>query len=239
MSDPVSVSADQRYAHDMSDPLEDSDARKLLLSAGVVFRAGQASRILDEASPLLAAEGFDLHGPEPADIDAFRVALVGAVERINLERFTPVGVTRSHALSLIGVAVLAMCVGDADALNDLVMSVEADPADTARASVSHVIGVCLGRLDTWYADPRLRAKVAGTRTSSAVAGLSNATRDILARASAGGRAFSSLETLLQSHGSPTLLLAALFAVAATLAAWSEHDGTAMDALVRGVMSDQL
>ncbi|MGY4857249.1 hypothetical protein [Cryobacterium sp. AP23] len=229
----------------MSDPLEDSDARKLLLSAGVVFRAGQASRILDEASPLLAAEGFDvrggfdLRGPEPVDVDAFRAAIVDAVERINLERFTPIGVTRSHALSLIGVAVLAMCVGDADALNDLVMSVEAEPADTARASVPHVIGVCLGRLDTWYADPRLRAEVAGTRTSSAIAGLSNATRDILARASGGGRAFSSLETLLQSHGSPTLLLAALFAVAATLAAWSEHDGTAMDTLVRGVMTDQL
>lgn len=223
----------------MSDPLEDSDARKLLLTAGVVFRAGQAGKILDEASPLLAAEGIDLRGPAPVDVDAFRAAVVDAVERINLERFTPVGVTRAHALSLIGVAVLAMCVADTEALNELVMSVEPEPADDSRASVCHVIGVCLGRLDTWHTDPRLAAAVAGTRTSSASAGLSNATRDILAFASAGGRAFRSIDTLLLRHGSLTLLLAALFAVAASLAAWSAHDGTGMDELVRGVMTDQI
>jgi hypothetical protein len=223
----------------MSDPLDDSDARKLLLRAGVVFRSGQAGKILDEASPLLAAEGIDLHGPPPVDVDAFRAAVVDAVERINLERFTPVGVTRAHALSLVGVAVLAMCVADTEALNELVMSVEPEPDNAARASVSQVIGVCLGRLDTWHADPRLRAAVADTRASSTSAGLSNATRDVLAFASAGGRAFSSIDTLLMRHGSLTLLLAALFAVGASLAAWSAHDGTTMDELVRALMTGQI
>jgi hypothetical protein len=132
-----------------------------------------------------------------------------------------------------------MCVADTEALNELIVSVEPEPADVARASVSNVIGVCLGRLDTWHTDPRLQAAVVETRTSSASAELSNATRDILALASSGGRAFSSIDTLLLRHGSLTLLLAALFAVAATLAAWSAHAGTSMDELVRRVMTDQI
>jgi hypothetical protein len=49
----------------VSAPLENPDARRLLLQAGIVCNLGQASKIIDELSPLLAAEGIDLRRPSP------------------------------------------------------------------------------------------------------------------------------------------------------------------------------
>jgi hypothetical protein len=55
------------YARRMSAPLDNPDARRLFLQAGIVCNLGQASKIIDELSPLLAAEGIDLHRPSPLD----------------------------------------------------------------------------------------------------------------------------------------------------------------------------
>lgn len=189
---------------------------------------------MDEISPLLAAEGFDLRWLGALDRRGFRTALANAVERINLEHYTAAGAAHAHALSLIGTAVRSMYAADTDALNRLIASINMEPQ-----VADHVIGVCLGRLDSWHANPATQGTVVGTRASTVSTGLTNATRDILALASPGGHAFRSIDSLVVRHGSLTLLAAALFAVAATLAAWAEHDGADVDELIRRMSAGRI
>jgi hypothetical protein len=235
----VSVPANRRYARRMSAPLDNPDARRLLQQAGIVCNLGQASEIIDELSPLLAAEGIDLHRPGPLDPVGFRTALADAVERIDLERYTPVEASRAHALRLVGVAVMAMCVADIRTLNEVIASIDPNPQDTRHASTAHVIGVCLGRLDSWHTNPTTRTAVAGTHATTTSTELTSATRDVLALASPEGHAFRSIRLLLVRHGTVTLLIAALFAVAASLAAWAEHDGMDMDDVISGMLEGRI
>jgi hypothetical protein len=81
-------------------------------------------------------------------------ALGRAVERRNLQNFTPAGETRSKTLTTL--RLIAEAIDDnnfalADAITN---SVEPEPAGDA-PSIAHLIGVSMGTLDAWYTGPAL------------------------------------------------------------------------------------
>lgn len=121
-------------------------------------------------------------------------------------------------------------------LNDLVDAVEIKPQNSDHASVAQVIGVGLGRLDTWYSDSALQAVVTGTRVTHADDDLTNATTNMIA-AARNNCTFDSIEALLLQHGAMSVMVATIFAVAATLESWAEHDGVPVKELTATVLLD--
>ena len=60
----------------------------------VEFKPGIAREMLRELAPLLAEEGIDVDNIDVADLQTLQRALNRAVERRNIELFSPVGATR-------------------------------------------------------------------------------------------------------------------------------------------------
>jgi hypothetical protein len=61
----------------------------------IQHRPGLAEEMLRELAPLLAEEGIDVDNIDVADLDTLQRALNHAVERRNMELFSPVGETRA------------------------------------------------------------------------------------------------------------------------------------------------
>src|SRR5436305_5501389 len=78
----------------------------------VEHKPGMADDMLRELAPLLAEEGIDLSGDTVPDIATLQAALNRAVERRNLELFTPVGATRHVAVNTLRRVVHALLAGD-------------------------------------------------------------------------------------------------------------------------------
>jgi len=186
----------------------------------IEHKPGMADEMLRELAPLLAEEGIDLSGDDPPDLATLQAALNRAVERRNLELFTPVGATRQLAIDTLRRVVQAVLLGDSATAGQLLEQVQPESPDNSVATVSSCIGIALGLLDD-----TLAASTAPTvALPSGHWNGERAATDILALARK-GKAFRSLDKLLIRQGGPQVLNGCALALAATVAALGRTSNT--------------
>ena len=113
----------------------------------VQFTPGLADQMLRELAPLLAEEGIDVDNIDIADLDTLQRALNRAVERRNMELFSPVGETRDIALVTLRLVVQAILDGDTTLAAALLDQVQPESPDNSTATVASCIGIALGLLE--------------------------------------------------------------------------------------------
>lgn len=201
-------------------------------------RPGLADELMQELKPLLAADGIELDDPVDApDLERLRASLAHAVERRNLELFTPVGPRRDAAVAALLLFAAAVEDEQHDLARTLLDRIEPEPHRPDVAEVSAVIGLALGLLDDWLTDrsgrvPRdlaQRARVPAEWRPSA-----RVTTEILALAGR-GRASSSSDSLIVHHGGLQVLTGAMLAVAAVTQAWARSTTTPVGVLLPRVL----
>lgn len=179
----------------------------------IEHKPGMADDMLRELAPLLAEEGIDLASGDVPDMDALQTALNRAVERRNLELFSPVGATRQIAVDTLHRVVNAVLAGDTAAAGQLLEQVQPESPDNSVATVSSCIGIALGLLD----DTLAQADAPPAALPTGHWNGERAATDILALARK-GKAFRSLDKLLIRQGGPQVLSGSALALAATVAA---------------------
>ena len=188
---------------------------------------GMANDMLRELAPLLAEEGIDVDNIDVPDLETLQRAMNRAMERRNLELFSPVGEAREIAVVTLRLLVRAILDGDTALAGAILDQVQPESPDNSVATVASCMGICLGLLDRWLSG----------QDDAAPAGLGQRTRlpaghwtgeraatDILALARK-GRAFRSLDKLHARQGGPQLLAGCVLALAAAAGTWARATGT--------------
>ena len=220
----------------MTDPFDDPEIRAQLAKAGIVRKPGAAQQMLHELAPLLAAEGIDMDElDESTDVHSLNAALGRAIERRDLELFTPVGRHRTASLTVLARFSTAIAAGDASLARTVLGAIEREPHGDTPA-ISHVIGVSTGVLDAWHTDPQLRAALGTSRVPRWERSARAAATDILALARK-GRAFDSLQGLHRRHSGSVIFEGAALAVAASVIARAKRDGVSVPELIDRALSD--
>lgn len=187
-------------------------------------KPGMADELMAELAPLLAEDGIDLNNPP--ELDVFQAALARAVGRRNTALFTPVGARRQVAAAALTEVVLAIA---ADRNQDAAARLERIVPESAtgrEAEVSAVMGLGLGLLDTWLADPSspTPGRLAGAVQLPAGPWFGRrAATEVLALARR-GRASASLGALITGQGSHQTLAGTALATTAVLTAWATLSG---------------
>ena len=174
----------------------------------IQHKPGLADEMLRDLAPLLAEEGIDV-----PDMDTLQHALNRAVERRNMELFSPVGDARDIAIVTLRRVVEAILDGNTALAGALLYQVQPESPDNSVATVASCIGITLGLLDDWLsrqdgqAPPNVRQRTtlpAGHWTGE------RAATDILVLARK-GRAFRSLDKLLIRQGGHQVLAGSVLA----------------------------
>ena len=108
-----------------------------------------ADDLMRELAPLLAEDGIDLNDPNSIhDMESLQRALDRAVERRNMQLFTPVGEPRALALTTLRLFVEAIADDQADLAEAILATAVPESPDGSQATVAGTIGVALDLLDT-------------------------------------------------------------------------------------------
>lgn len=199
-----------------------------------------ADDLMRELAPLLAEDGIDLNDPNSIpDMESLQRALDRAVERRNMQLFTPVGEARALALTTLRLFVEAIADDQADLAEAILATAVPESPDGLQATVGGTIGVALDLLDT----------ILGSGHPEAPAGIGaraklpkghwfgeRAARDILDLARR-GRAFRALESLMVKQGSPAVQAGAALALAGVMQAWADLVGKPVDQITRAAFVD--
>jgi len=220
----------------MSNPFDDPDLRSAFGAAGMVHQPGLANDLLQEMAPLLAEDGIDINDPSTFDMATLNTALARAVERTNLERFTPIGVTRSNALSVLRSTSEAISANKMQDAQATILSIAPEPKQPGEPSVAHLIGASLGLLDSWHRDPSLTPLLVRTRVPRWASRSRAAGTDIVALARK-GRAFESIAALHGRYDGLTILEGSILAVAGTLQTWADATGQSVHDLGVAVLTE--
>lgn len=198
----------------------------------VSHRPGMADELLTGLAPLLAEDGIDLHNPP--DPDVFRAALARAVERRNMELFTPIAARREVAAAALSGVVAAIAAGRDQEAAARLERIVPESSTGREAEVSAVMGLGLGLLDEWLTDPSSRATAGLTRTARLPDGQwfgARAGIEVLALATR-GRASGSIGALITGQGSHETLAGTALAITAVLTAWAKQSGQPVEHLAR-------
>lgn len=206
----------------MADSL-DQEMRDAFGAAGIEHKPGLSDQLLHEMAPLLAEDGIDISDPSTYDMDTLNAALGRAVERTNMERFTPHGKARTAALAVLLATSEELDQGRMQHAEALIFAVQPEPREADEPSVAHVIGVALGCLDTWLSDPALAGSVAGIRVPKWNSRARAAATDVIALARK-HRAFDSIDALHRKHSGAEILEGSVLAVVGTIHAWAASAG---------------
>lgn len=193
----------------------------------IQHKPGLADELLRDLTPLLAEEGIDLDNIDVPDMATLQRALDRAVERRNLELFSPLGATRDIALATVRRVVEAILAGDTARAGALLDQVQPESADNSRPTAASCIGIALGLLDDWLSGQHPDAPAALGQHTTLPAGHWNGQRaatDILVLARK-GRAFRALNKLLTRRGGRPVLAGSTLALAAATRAWAQHSQT--------------
>jgi hypothetical protein len=188
---------------------------------------GMANEMLRDLAPLLAEEGIDVDNIEATDLETLQRAMNRAVERRNMQLFTPVGPTRDIAVATLRLAVQAVQDGDTVLAGALLDQVQPESPDNSVATVASCIGIALGLLDGWLSGHNgttPEGLVHRTRLPAGHWTGERAATDILVLAGK-GKAFRSLDTLLVRQGGHQVLPGSVLALAATIGAWARLTDT--------------
>lgn len=203
----------------------------------IEHKPGLANEMLRELAPLLAEEGIDVDDIDVPDLETLQAAMNRAVERRNMQLFSPVGPARD--IALVTVRLVAEAIGEnnstlAAALLDQVVP---ESPDNSTATVASCIGIALGLLDDWLSGQAPDAPANIAQHAALPAGHwigERAATDILVLA-AKGRAFASLDKLLIRQGSPQVLAGSALALAAVINAWARTTDTPPAQLIKTVI----
>lgn len=193
----------------------------------IELKPGLAQETLRELAPLLAEEGIDVNNIDVPDMDTLQRALNRAVERHNMQLFSPVGQTREIAVGTLRQVVQAILDGNTRSAASLLEQVQPESPDNSVATVSSCIGIALGLLDEWQSGQDQQAPSGlGDRTALPPGHWNGerAATDILVLARK-GRAFRSLQQLLTRQGGPQVLAGSALALAAAVDAWATASQT--------------
>lgn len=199
----------------------------------VTWQPGLAQDTLRELAPLLAEEGIDVDNIDVADLATLQEAMNRAVERMNMIRFTPVGPARDLAVSALRRAVEALTAGESRQAAAILDAVVPDSPAGTDATVAGCIGISLGLLDDWLANPSPPAPAALTGQVELPAGHwtgERAATDILALARK-GRSFRALDRLLVNHGGKNVLYGATLVLTAAVQAWAADTNTTVSTIL--------
>jgi len=203
----------------------------------IEHKPGLANEMLRELAPLLAEEGIDVDDIDVPDLETLQAAMNRAVERRNMQLFSPVGPTRDIALVTVRLVVEAILEDNTTLSGALLDQVVPESPDNSAATVASCIGIALGLLDDWLSGQAPDAPAGLARTSALPAGHwsgERAATDILVLA-AKGRAFASLDKLLIRQGSPQVLAGSALVLAAALDSWAEITDTPPAELIKTVI----
>lgn len=196
-------------------PFDDPDVKAAMAKVGAVHRPGLADEMMEEMAPLLAEQGVDLNDPDADfDLDQLNAAMSYATERHNMELFTPVGSDRAHAHAALREISDAVAGGDTAQVERILDSIQPD-ATALRPSNAQLIGAALDLLDAWHSAEDLRSALSVMSVPRWLGTSRKAARDLLALARK-GRAYSSLDKLMLSHGGLAVAHGSALLVAATL-----------------------
>lgn len=199
----------------------------------IELKPGLAQETLRELAPLLAEEGIDVDNIDVPDMDTLQRALNRAVERHNMQLFSPVGPSRDVALATLRLVVEAILDGDTKLAGALLEQVQPESPDNTVATVSSCIGIALGLLDEWLSGQAAHAPPQLGERTVLPPGHWNGERagtDVLVLARK-GRAFRSLQQLITRQGGPQLLAGSALALAAAVNAWARVTQTPPEDLI--------
>lgn len=194
----------------------------LHLPPGIEIRhySGAATDLLEQLSPLLAAEGIDVEHLDDADPTELKAAMIRAVERHNLELSTPVGDQRARAVNTLRELTVAQQHQDATQVQALFGSIGLVPT-RHRPSSGHLTGVTMETLDAIYRNETFHPALHIVEIPKVEPTTKAAAQHILGLA-AKGRAFRSLDALLGSHGGFEVSRAGVHLLTATIQAIANH-----------------
>jgi len=188
---------------------------------------GMAQEMLRDLAPILAEEGIDVDNIDVPDLETLQRAMNHAVERRNMELFSPVGPTRDIASATLRLVVEAVLAGDTVLAGTLLDQVQPESPDNTAATVASCIGIALGLLDDWMSGQDTTAPAGLAQHTSLPTGHFNGERaaiDILVLARK-GRASRSLDKLLVRQGGHQVLPGSALALAAATRAWAQLTDT--------------
>lgn len=200
----------------------------------VVRKPGMADELLHELAPLLAEEGIDLDGGDIPDLATLQAAMDRAVQRHNIQLFTPVGDARDNAAVVLREAVIAIGAGDGVRAGQVLDAVEPEPTEPGGASVAGCTGIAVGLLDSWLGGLEVAAPTGLGERIALPAGHwlgERAATDIIVLAGR-GRAFRSLQKVIVRQGGYHVLFGSALAVGAVLMRWSQLTGIAVPQLAQ-------
>lgn len=203
----------------------------------IEHKPGLAKEMLRELAPLLAEEGIDVDDIDVPDLETLQAAMNRAVERRNMQLFSPVGPTRDIAVVTVRLVVEAVLEDNTNLAGALLDQVVPESPDNTAATVASCIGIALGLLDDWLSGQTPDAPANLARRTRLPAGHwtgERAATDILVLA-AKGRAFASLDKLLIRQGSPQVLAGSAFALAGVINAWAKITDTPTAELIKTVI----
>lgn len=190
-----------------------------------------ADDLMRELAPLLAEDGIDLNHPNSIpDMESLQRALDRAVERRNMQLFTPVGEPRALALTTLRLFVEAIADDQADLAEAILATAVPESPDGSHATVAGTIGAALDLLDTILGGGHPEAPVGIGARAKLPKGHwfgERAARDILDLARR-GRAFRALDSLVAKQGSPAVQAGAALALAGAMQAWADLAGEPVD-----------
>ena len=193
---------------------------------------GMADELLAELAPLLAEDGIDVN--DPPERDVFQAALARAVERRNVELFTPIGARRQVAATALTGVVTAIAAGKNQDAAARLEQIVPESATGREAEVSAAMGLGLGLLDDWLTDPTIPTPTGLGKAVRLPDGQwfgQRAATEILALAGR-GRASGSLGALITGQGSHQTLAGTALATTAVLTAWANLSGEPFERLAR-------
>ena len=182
-----------------------------------------AQEVLRDLAPLLAEEGVDVDNIDVPDLETLQRAMNHAVERRNMELFSPVGPTRDIAVATLRLVVEAILAGDTILAGTVLDQVQPESPDNTVATVASCIGIALRLLDDWMSGPDPTAPTRLAQHARLPTGHWNGERaatDILVLA-AKGKAFGSLDKLLVRQGGHQVLPGSALALGAATRAWAQ------------------
>ncbi len=115
----------------------------------IEHKPGLANEMLGELAPLLAEEGINVDNIDVADLETLQAAMNRAVERRNMELFSPVGQARDYAVTTLRLIAEAVADNDTQLPAAILDAVPPESPDGDSATVASCIGVALGLLDDW------------------------------------------------------------------------------------------
>lgn len=193
---------------------------------------GMADGVLQELAPFLSEDGIDVNNLRVDSIEALQDALDRAIERRNMQLFTPVGQAREIAADTLRRALDAIAEGDTERVGAILATVVPESSDNSAPTAAGCIGIAVGLLDEWLSGRSPEAPAGLAEASKLPAGHWNGERaatDLLALARK-GRAFRSLDEVSKKQGSPQVLTGAVLAMFAVLDTWARVDGVSLSAL---------